>query len=246
MSDLGTTTDPATPDAPAAPTTPADYEALYRNEVQERQKERNLFKPAQRMLNDLDESARAAVLQLAELAKAGDPDAIVEWALYQAEQVSGKDVASIVAARQAATDKANPDAVVDKPTPGLSREEVEEITRNITQTEARRAEGVRVINAQLEAAGYTPNSAPAKTIISYCVDNDLDLPDGIKWFNSDVELSALERAQRAAAAGADATGTPAPQGNQAGTLDDGMKEGEGPEEYSRRRAMSRMAKGSTS
>jgi hypothetical protein len=195
------------------------------------------------MLNNLDEGARAAVLELAQLAESGDPDAIAEWALYQVQAVTGKDAAAYIAAKQAATDPTN--TPVPELQPGLTPEQVEEIVQSrISQNESRQA-GIARVNAELSEHGYTPNTVPANAIVSYCAANGLDIPDGVKWFQAEVEMSALERAKRAAAAGAE-VGTPAPQGAQVGSLDDGMKEGEGPEEYSRRRGLARLSKGPTS
>ena len=89
---------PVAPDAGGAP--PADYKAYWEQEKAERIRERNLYKPAQRILEGLDPDQLSALQGLAEMTRAGDAQGIVEWALATAQNVSGNDLASLVAARQ--------------------------------------------------------------------------------------------------------------------------------------------------
>lgn len=89
---------PVVPDAGGAP--PPDYKAYWEQEKAERIRERNLYKPAQRILEGLDPDQLSALQGLAEMTRAGDAQGIVEWALATAQNVSGNDLASLVAARQ--------------------------------------------------------------------------------------------------------------------------------------------------
>lgn len=218
--------------------TPADFEAMYRKEVEGRIAERNLYKPAQQMLNGLTDGAKAEVLKLAQMAQAGDTQAIVDWALMTAQDVSQKDLASLIAERQT---QENDD---QKPQPGMTAQEVAEMVRNETartlQEHSVRQQGEARVRQELSALGYDLDSAAGMTIINRAVALGCDVGEATKWFEGDVEKTFAERARNAAAAAATVPGT-APNGTPAATVPDTPREGESPDEFRRRSIMAKLS-----
>lgn len=220
---------PAAPSTPtpatAAPGTPADFEAAYRAEVAAHIASREKYKNAERLLADLSPEARAELLHLGELARAGDPAAIQQWALETADslaELTGSDVAAMVAARQKGAEGA---PVVDptKIEPGMTAAEIAELVRQtsaqvIAERDAAAAGQAKVV-AELEGLGYKLGSAAGKTIITHAVDNDTDLATAVAWYENDTATSKLEKDRAAAAAAATVPGA-APQGVPVGTLPD--------------------------
>lgn len=245
MSDTGTSpvvappADPAA--APAAPQTPRDFEKLYHDEVAARINERNLNKPAQQMLNNLDEGSRAALLELGELARQGDPDAIIEWNLRTIQQVSGKDAATIIAERQARagmTGAAPTEDTVKVPTEADINQMV---AAAVTQAQnAERAQNA--VRAEMKAAGYNLDSAPGETIIRHAVQNNLLLPDAIAWYEADTASTALERARAAAAAAASIPGA-APAGTPVGATPDSKPAGMSDVDFRRQSILAKLTAG---
>lgn len=240
---------PATPPAadpaaaPAAPSTPRDFEKLYHDEVAARINERNLNKPAQQMLNNLDEGSRAALLELGELARNGDPDAIVEWNLRTIQQVTGKDAATIIAERQAReglTGAAPTEPTVKAPTEA----EINQMVANAVAQAQNAERGQAAVRAEMAAAGYKLESAVGETIIRHAVQNNLLLPDAIAWYEADSASTAMERARAAAAAGASIPGV-APVGTPVGTNPDTKPAGMSEADFRRQNIMAKLTAGPT-
>lgn len=233
------TTEPVAP--AAAPQTPRDFEKLYHDEVAARINERNLNKPAQQMLNNLDEGSRAALLELGELARQGDPDAIIEWNLRTIQQVSGKDAATIIAERQARagmTGAAPTEDTVKVPTEADINQMV---AAAVTQAQnAERAQNA--VRAEMKAAGYNLDSAPGETIIRHAVQNNLLLPDAIAWYEADTASTALERARAAAAAAASIPGA-APAGTPVGATPDSKPAGMSDADFRRQNILAKLTAG---
>lgn len=234
------TTEPVAP--AAAPQTPQDFEKLYREEVVARVNERNLYKPAQQMLNNLDEGSRAALLELADLARGGDADAITEWNLRTISQVNeGKDAATIIAERQARagmTGAAPTEPAVKVPTEADINQMV---AAAVAQAQAAER-GQAAVAAEMAAAGYKLDSAVGETIIRYAVQNNAKLPDAIAWYEADSSATALERARAAAAAGASIPGV-APAGTPVGATPDTKPAGMSEEDFRRQNIMAKLTAG---
>lgn len=237
---------PATPPAPEpapAPPTPsapdpvdaAGWEAKYRGEVADRIKERNLYKPAQRLLSDLDEDSRAELIRLADMARTNDAEGIAQWSLDTIRAVSGKDAAAYIAERQAreqGTPAPGLTAEAPKPVPGMTPEEVRQMVREEQAEQARLEQGRQHVTNTLKEMGYDVNSAAGKTIVGYAVDNKADLDTARKWFENDIVASVSARQRAASAAAATVPGT-APAGAPAGSIPDGAT--------SREKALARLA-----
>lgn len=225
---------PNTTAAPTEPTTPQDYEAMYRAEVQERIRERNLYKPVQQRLNNIDEASKAAILDLMDRVAAGDQEAILEWTISQTENLSGKDMAALVAERQAREQRGEPEPVS---VPGLTEEQVRKIVADQNAADRNYQKGVDRVAAELLKAGYKHDSPAGETIVRYAVEANngagVDLPDAIEWFQKEVEATAMDRA-RAAAAAALEVPEGAPNGVPVGKVPDGKREGESDEDFRRR------------
>lgn len=214
---------------------------MYRQEVQERIRERNLYKPIQQRMNSFNESERAAVIDLMDRVAAGDQDAIVEWMLTQTENVSGKDVAALIAERQTREQKGDPEPTS---VPGLTEEQVRKIVADQNAADRNYQKGVDRVAAELLKAGYKHDSPAGETIVRYAVEANngagVDLPDAIEWFQKEVEATAMDRA-RAAAAAAAAVPEGAPNGVPVGKVPDGKRDGESEEDFRRRSVMAKLA-----
>lgn len=252
------TTEPiVTPEpTPPAPQTPADYQALYEAEQRKTDdliRQRNLLKPAERLLNGIGDGSREAMMEFGNLVRAYEAartqteqeeaaQAIAEWNLQVAQQVSGKDMAALIAERQAREQRGEPEPT---PTvPGLTEEQVRQIVADAQAADRNYQKGVDRVTSVLKDAGYDANSAAGRTIIGWAVDNEQDLPEAIQWFEKDVESTAMSRATAAAAAAAAAgAAVPqgAPQGSPVGKIPDGKRDNESDEDFRRRSVMAKLA-----
>lgn len=214
-------------EVPNPPVTPEDYKVAYEAEaaklVAETAKnadliqQRNLLKPAQRMLNNLSPEDREAFIRAAELRGTGDMEGLQEWLESSLEGITGKSVADLIAARQKA-EQATPDDAA-KPAPGLTEEQVQAIVERST-TLAREAErGERRVAEELEARGYKMGSASGQTIINHAVGNKISLGEAADWYENDITTTVLEKQKAAAAAAALVPGA-APNGTAAGAIPD--------------------------
>ena len=230
--------------APAAPASPADYEALYRKEVADRINERNLHRPAQQLINGLDEGSRAAIMELADLARSGDTEAIIEWNLRTMQQVSGKDAAALIAERQAKEQQvgAKPtEAPADKPPTAAE-------IQAMVNAEFQRAQTARdnqaAVAAEMQKSGYRLDSAVGETIIRYAVSANASLGDAIAWFENDMATTAAERAKAAVAAAASIPGS-TPNGVPVASTPDSPAKGESEADFRRRNILAKLTAGPT-
>lgn len=216
------TPDPAAPPPAAAPE--KDYKALYEQEVQERTKERNLYRPVQRIMQDLAEDDIAALTDLADRVRGRDVNGIVDWSLATAQNVTGaSDLAQLIAQRQnQPTGQAplgqTPTVQPTAPTPQqgiqqptLDHQEVQRLVQQQLREQMALQEQRTIITNQLTDAGYPPQTAAGQTIIQYAAQNNTDIPTAVAWYEKDIQSVALERARQAAGA-AGSVPQPAPQG----------------------------------
>lgn len=227
MSETPTPPTPVEPAAvvtpPAEPTDAAGWEARYRTEVTDRIKERNLYKPAQRLLADLDDGSREELIRLAEMARNQDGDGIVAWAEGTIAAISGKDIAQLVADRQKAAGLGQaptpetPPSGTPAPEPGMTPTQVADMVRK-EMADAAALEAGRVrVRDELAKGGYTENSPQGQTIINYAWANKADVPTAIAWYENETATSALDRA-RAAAGATGQVPSPAPAGAPVGAI----------------------------
>lgn len=212
--------DAPNPTPAPVPATPEDFKALYEAEAAKTADliaQRNLLKPAQRMLNNLSPEDREAFIRAGELRGAGDMDGLAEWLESSLEGVSGKSVADLVAARQKAEQQTPDDAA--KPTPGLTAEQVREIVERETAMARDAERGERRVAEELATHGYKMGSAAAQTIINYAVANKTDVKEAAEWYETDVATSMLDKQKAAAAAAAAVPGT-VPNGSPTGAVPD--------------------------
>lgn len=224
------------PAAPAAPTVaetitaqqagvaPGDIagyvtQARYDAEISNHQRERNIYKPAQQLLRDLDEDSQQHLMALADAARRGDTAAILDLTMGTAETVAaqtGQSIADIIAARQTAgrfADPAQPPAAppaapgqATAPTPGMTAAEVATIVQNQIKMQAVQQE----VSSTLSAAGFPLDTASGKAIIQYCFENRCAPQVGIDWFKADLVARGYAPAAASAAAAAAATGMALP------------------------------------
>jgi|GEM_PF-1700746 len=204
----------AAPAAPAAPEAPKDYQSLYQQEVQERIKERERYKPFAQTYGALDQASQQAILALAQAAAEGDTDAIAAWSASTYRNLTGAEIAAQVAAAQTAPAGAPAPSPIapaadDKPQgpAGMTPEQVEQMVQQITRREAI----VQQISSELAAAGHTPTSPAGRTIIAYAQQTQLPIADAVAWYNADITAQyarMVAGGQQVAAA----TPPPAPAG----------------------------------
>jgi len=190
-----------------------DFRALWEQEKAERIKERNLYRPVQRILSDLDAESVSAISALSELVRRGDTDGITEWALATAQNVSGKDLAEIIAARQQAP--ATPPLASQQQAPAPPAPNPDQIREMV-------AEQVRVqnlaaqITAEMQSAGYTTKDPAGQVIIAYARAEGVPISEAIEWFEAEAAARVAQRQQRLAQVAAQ-TPAPAPDGAPAAT-----------------------------
>jgi nucleotide-binding universal stress UspA family protein len=191
-----------------------DYQALLEQEKAHRVRERNLYRDAQRILGDLDDGSVNAIKALAEMVRRGDTDGITEWALATAQNVSGKDLAEMIAARQQSPAEPAP-LVGQQQAPAPAAPSPDQIREMV-------AEQVRVqnlaaqITAEMQSAGYAPGDPAGQVIIQYARANGVPINEAIEWFEADAAARVAQRQQRLAQVAAQ-TPAPAPDGAPAAT-----------------------------
>ena len=243
MSNIETPTTPA-PAAPApsvadtitaqqagiAPPAPGDTidRARYDAEVANHIRERNFWKPAQQLFAGLDEGSQQHLLALADAARRGDVDAILELSEQTISAASeGRSAADVIAERHAARRATETALTVGAPAPtgapsldrpaqapALSADDVAEMVRNQIKMQAVQAE----VASTMTNAGFPLDTAAGKAIIQYCFENRCDPQTGIDWFKADLVARGYTpnvAGQVAAAAGMQLPGT-APAGTAAG------------------------------
>lgn len=200
-----------------------DWQAKYQAEVGYRQQERNLYRPAMQMLKDLSEDERAAVIGLTEAIRAGDYDTVVNWSLATAENVSGRPVTELVAARQQGNGMAatadiggNPQAA--QPAPAAPQmpdvqaliAAAQEAARYEAQTTVRTQQFISEYTRQMNDAGFNPATPEGQEIIRLAKAYDGDMGRAINVFRAEQALQSQAVATAAGVAGQ--VPAPAPQG----------------------------------
>lgn len=204
-----------------------DYETLYKQEVQERIRERNLYRPVQQILRDLDENTVQAIQNLADLARNGDTSGIVDWSLATAQNLSGGDLASVIAARQ--TGNAAPQQqpqqelaqTIQQQAPAIDPEMMRAMIQQEAAQQFRVQTLVQQITSELAQAGYDPADPSGQTIIRYAQINNVPIKDATQWFESDVQQRVISRASAAAGVAAQ-TPQLAPTGSAPGSAPSNM------------------------
>ena len=178
-----------------------------------------MYRPATRLLADLDDNEREALLGLAEMVRNGDVEGITNWSLTTVENVNGKSAAELIAARQAAAGQAptNIASAPDAPAP-VSADEIARVVQETLEqrdqaraAEARQQALVESMSQQMRDAGYDPRSAAGQTIIRICRETQ-DMGQAIEIFRNDVLATAMASATATAAA-AGQVPPPAPNGS---------------------------------
>lgn len=228
MTDLAPEVSSATVEVPPTPVevppqSVEEWKAKYEAEVQGRVKERNIYRPATRLLADLDDSERDALLGLAEMVRNGDVEGITNWSIQTAENVTGKSAAELIAARQAAAGQAptNIASTTPETTAPPAPASADEIARAVQEAldqreqareaQARQQAMVETMSQQMRAAGFEPSSAAGQTIIRYCRETG-DMEQAIEMFRKDV-LATVMASATATAAAAGQVPPPAPNGS---------------------------------
>lgn len=229
MTDLAPEVTPEPVAAPEVqPQSVEEWKAKYEAEVQGRVKERNIYRPATRLLADLDDNERDALLGLAEMVRNGDAEAIANWSIQTAENVTGKSAAELIAARQAVAGQTPTNiatAVAEQQPEGASKDDIaravqlaldererrDQERQGEAERHARQQEFVNVMSQQLRDAGFEPASAAGQTIIRMCRETQ-DMPAAIEMYRKDVLATVLAGANATAAA-AGQVPTPAPNGS---------------------------------
>ncbi len=218
---------------PAAPVAPAPDAAMiprevYDREVQDRIRERNLYKPIQKVFADMDEGEREAIMDLAQAVKRGDREYIADWSLETAAQVTGKDVAQLIADRQAAKAAGSgiaPTPAAQPAAPALDPAEMERMIEERVNSTIGRQKLVEHISGVLTSAGYDPKSPTGRAIVGIARDGNLTIEQAITAFNTDI-LAPRQAAVAAAAAAAGQTPAPAPNGAPANSAPQNLSPGE--------------------
>lgn len=188
--------------------------ARYDQEIANHVRERNLYKPAQQLLSQLDAGSADAVTRLIAAVVAGDTDAIVQWNIEAMEASSGKSAADIIAARQqAANAPAAAPAAVPAAVPGMTAEQVAELVQQTIRQNANES----AVRAEMQAAGYPLGTPRGDTIIRYCVNAKVDVAAGVAWFEADAGAPVAPGAAAAAVAAGTALPGTAPAGAAAAT-----------------------------
>ena len=248
MTDIAPIAAPAAPPADPAASAPVvapelDFKALYDQEKAERIKERNLYRPAQQALRDLDEPTVQAITSLAEMARSGDTDAIVEWSLATAQNLTGSDLATVIAARQnAGTPTPAPQAAAPQPggfqqQPGqapIDHETINQRIREGVQSEMHAANLRQQITSEIAAAGYDVGTPTGLAIIRYAQASNGTVAEAIKAIEADVVANTARRQQALAAAAGQVPGV-APAGAAPGSAPADMT--------NRERALNRLTRG---
>jgi hypothetical protein len=214
-------------------TTPADsgakdFESLYKQEVQERIRERNLYRPVQQMLRDLDDGTVQAIQSLADLARNGDTSGIVDWSIATAQNLSGGDLASAIAARQAGGAPQSSQyqqqelaQTIQQQAPSIDPDMMRAMIQQEAAQQFRVQTLVQQITSELNSSGYEPSDPSGQTIIRYAQVNNVPIKDATAWFEQDVQAKVIARASAAAGAAAQ-TPQLAPSGSAPGSAPSGM------------------------
>jgi hypothetical protein len=203
-----------------------DWQARYQAEVQDRIKERERYKPFATSLSRLDDTNRAAILDLVDAAANGDDDAIAQWTEATYTNLRGASLAAQIAARQAGGTQPAPVAAPPPATAGgfgappppeapLTAERVAQIVEQQVQQRMHVQQMAQTIQSELSTAGFPAETAAGQTIIQYARQTGKPISEAVAWFEQDVQSAVLSR-HAAAAQAAGQVPPPAPTGMPAG------------------------------
>lgn len=191
-----------------------DWQARHAAEVADRVRERNLYKPATRLLEGLTADQQRALIDLAERVRDGDSEAILDWSEQTIAAVGGgASAADVIAARQqarhAATTAAATGVPAAPPTPaGVTPEQIQALVEQGINANTLRQQ----VQTTLATAGFPMGTAAGDVILRHCYlnrDAGMTPEQGIEWYRGELAKHA-GGVQAAAAAGAQAATIPAP------------------------------------
>lgn len=199
-----------------ASTNPVDWEQKYREEVQDRIKERERYKPIAQTFGNMHPDDAKAIQDFIAAYASGDTDTATRWMVDNARTLAGERWNDYLspAQQQNITDQ----AVSDARQAGLSPEQVEELVEqrlNQYQQQQVQQQYERQIEETLVEHGYDPNTPLATAaLVAASKRSDLDLSAAIR----ELEDQVLTQAQTIAARRAEAAtqmGTPIINGTAA-------------------------------
>jgi hypothetical protein len=220
------------------PDDPATLAANYAKLQADFERERNLWRPAQRAFSMLDEDAQAQFAQAAQMYATGNTAALTEWMLNSAASVSGAQLADLVAQRQnAPTQQQTPIAqqqVQQQPTPQVpGPDEIARLVQSQVAEQMRVQNIIAQTTATLDQAGFPANTPAGQTIVRYAQQTGAPIEEAIDWFRQDLITRAAQFQQSAQQAAAGVP-TPSPTGAPAANVPSNLS----PRELAMRRAAS--------
>jgi hypothetical protein len=183
-------------EAPAdIPAGDSNWEERYRNEVQDRIKERERYKPIRQTFDQMHPDDAAAVQGFAQAWASGDQDTAINWMIENAKTLAGDKFYDIAGVSPQDRNEIMQEAVYDGQQAGLTPEQVNNLVEQRMgefQHEQVVQQYEHEIAQTLIDAGYDPDSPLAIAAISAAQQrSDLDLQAAIK----DVENQILTQAQ---------------------------------------------------
>jgi hypothetical protein len=183
-------------EAPAdIPANDSNWEERYRNEVQDRIKERERYKPIRQTFDQMHPDDAAAVQGFAQAWASGDQDTAINWMIENAKTLAGDKFYDIAGVSPQDRNEIMQEAVYDGQQAGLTPEQVNNLVEQRMgefQHEQVVQQYEHEIAQTLIDAGYDPDSPLAIAAISAAQQrSDLDLQAAIK----DVENQILTQAQ---------------------------------------------------
>lgn len=223
-------------EAPAEPAENIDYKARWEAEVQDRQRERERYKPVAQAFQNLHPDDARAIQDFVRAYASGDTDTATKWMIDNARTLAGDKFDNYLSPAQEAAIAQQ--AQVDGAAQGLTPQQVEQMVEQRIQ-QFQMAQVQKQYEAQIEQTlvqhGYQPDSPLATAaIVAASKRPDLDLNAAIREVEEQVLAQAQAiAAQRAAAAGV--MGNMPPSGNGVAAINNPVS-GMSPRE----RAMARL------
>lgn len=188
--------DQAPDETPAdIPAGDSNWEERYRNEVQDRIKERERYKPIRQTFDQMHPDDAAAVQGFAQAWASGDQETAINWMIENAKTLAGDKFYDIAGISSQDRNEIMQEAVHDAQQAGLTPEQVNGLIEQRMgefQHEQVVQQYEQEISQTLIDAGYDPDSPLAVAAISAAQKrSDLDLSAAIK----DVENQILNQAQ---------------------------------------------------
>ena len=172
-----------------------NWEERYRNEVQDRIKERERYKPIRQTFDQMHPDDAAAVQGFAQAWASGDQDTAINWMIENAKTLAGDKFYDIAGISPQDRNEIMQEAIYDGHQAGLTLEQVDSLVEQRMgefQHEQVVQQYEHEISQTLINAGYDPDSPLAMAAIAAAQQRaDLDLEAAIK----DVENQILNQAQ---------------------------------------------------